>query len=175
MNFFDFSFWQSFVSNLGATIIGVGLGIPVALLINRWVEDRTGKERRKKILKVILDELKENFVYLEMWKSEQFITKKVPELYTFLYTESWDAFSNGGELEWINDPLLLNTLATCYNKINAVKYNANKYLDFVFTRYMVDTEIVEAVKKRLIQSVETAWTVLKYSQEYMEAVAKKDR
>jgi ABC-type spermidine/putrescine transport system permease subunit I len=51
MNFFDFSFWQNFVSNLLATIIGVALGIPVAFWINRRVGDITEKKKERKYYK----------------------------------------------------------------------------------------------------------------------------
>ena len=45
MDFFDFVFWQNFVSDSFATILGVVIGIPVALLIDRLVSQwQKGKE-----------------------------------------------------------------------------------------------------------------------------------
>ena len=57
-------FWQAFIADLGATIIGVALSIPVALLLNRLIEGITEKKRRTKILRVLYDELRENLNYL---------------------------------------------------------------------------------------------------------------
>ena len=48
MNFFDFSFWQNFVSNALATFLGAIFGIPIALLLSRYQEKIAEKERKSK-------------------------------------------------------------------------------------------------------------------------------
>lgn len=64
MYFFDFSFWQSFVSNALATIIEVVLGILGALWINGLVKSRTEKEKKTKILNLLIGELQGNYSIL---------------------------------------------------------------------------------------------------------------
>jgi len=44
VNFFDTTFWQSFLSNALATFLGVIIGIPVALWISQYRERKTEKE-----------------------------------------------------------------------------------------------------------------------------------
>jgi hypothetical protein len=185
MNFFDFSFWQSFVSNLSATLIGafigVGLGIPAALWINRLIESKTEKERKKKILKVLLSEITENYYYLEIWKDKKFDFSKIQSLRLGifplcidLFIESWDAFKNGGELEWIKEPIIIDTLATCYNKISAIKYIANKYLDFAYSdSKVIDQDTLEFVGSRLKRQVDDAIKILAVNKEILEFESKK--
>jgi hypothetical protein len=48
MDLFNVSFWQGFLGNLLATIIGVAVGIPVAFWINRRVETLTQQEMKEK-------------------------------------------------------------------------------------------------------------------------------
>jgi hypothetical protein len=117
MNFFDFTFWQSFVSNLGATIIGVGLGIPVALLINRWIERRTEKERKKKILTLLRDELSYNEIEFDRMQNIDILNRESGVLSSILRNELWKAYSDGGELEWIKNVDLLAKIADTYYSI----------------------------------------------------------
>jgi hypothetical protein len=44
-----------------------------------------------------------------------------------LRNESWKAFSDGGELEWVKDPKLLNDLSDAYYAIRSVMSLSDKY------------------------------------------------
>ena len=176
MDFFNSPFWQSFVSNLCATIIGVGLGIPVALFINGLIEKKTRRERKNKILQVLLDETKENSVCLELWGGPQDFSKirsvrnGILNLCVSLYTESWDAFSNGGELGWINDPFLLNTLATSYNKVSGIKFLANRYFDLAYSgNKEIDQETLEFIGIKLSERVNGALKHLSATEELLKS------
>lgn len=104
MYFFDFSFWQSFVSNLGATIFGAGLGVFGALWLNNHLEKRTEKERKKKILRLLKHELLMNFSAFVDWnRKEDTLLNKCTNLSVFLKSEYWKAFSDGGELQWMKE------------------------------------------------------------------------
>ncbi len=81
MEFFDFAFWQNFVSNSLATLAGVVVGIPVALLIDRLVSKWQAKEefnrqkeaaqRRKiQLLQTLKDALQKNFALVEQIEKE---------------------------------------------------------------------------------------------------------
>ena len=65
-NFFDYPTVQGLVSGIIATIVGVALGIPVAFWINRLGEARTEKEKKTKILGVLLDEL-DTLLYISIF------------------------------------------------------------------------------------------------------------
>jgi hypothetical protein len=114
VNFFDFTLWQSIVSDLSATIIGIALGIPVALIINRWIEGKTEKERKKKILQLLHNELTLNLFNLNKWKEGKSNFDEIVMLEGKFKDESWRAFSDGGELEWIKDPQLLDIISNAY-------------------------------------------------------------
>ncbi len=131
MDFFDFSFWQSFLSNMGATIIGVGLGIPAALWINRQIEGKTEKERKKKLLSIIKVELGENQFVLNDWIEQGKPKTNILQLTAMLKDESWSAFSNGGELQWIKDPKLLAELSDRFSTIHSIKYVADQYFKLI--------------------------------------------
>jgi hypothetical protein len=54
MNFFDFGFWQAFVSNAAATLVDVAMGIPIALWISSYQEKTSEKKRKNKILRPVI-------------------------------------------------------------------------------------------------------------------------
>jgi hypothetical protein len=129
MGFFDFSFWQNFGSNLLATLIGVALGIPVAFWINKRVEANTEKENKARILRVLLDDLLHIKSFVDGWQARAKKMKKTVPRADSLTDETWRAFSDGGELQWIRDPVLLRRLAMIYARINFIKYLSEKHWD----------------------------------------------
>lgn len=81
MEFFDFAFWQNFASNSFATLLGVTLGIPVALLIDRLVNQWQEKEeftkqkdalqqRKTQLLQTLKDNLHKNLALIEQMERE---------------------------------------------------------------------------------------------------------
>jgi len=65
-------------------------------------------------------------------------------------TESWDSFSDGGELQWINDPELLHHLSDAYAEINHFAFIFEKYVDADLFLKSVGTP---ELKERIFQSV----------------------
>ncbi|MBI5954445.1 MAG: hypothetical protein HY865_22540 [Chloroflexi bacterium] len=128
MNFFDFSFWQGFVGNLLATVIGIAFGIPVGLFFDRIVESKNEKKKRHKILENLLIEMLPNYAKLEAWKKRQNEDLNTSIYAAFLSDEVWNTFSDGGELQYINDTMLLASLAMVYADIKRVKYIHGLYL-----------------------------------------------
>jgi len=106
MEFFSAEFWQSFVSNALATCIGAGLGVLGALWLSRYQEKSSEKERKKKILRLLFNELLGNLTQLSAFQKSQIKYREALTLSALLRNESWRAFSDGGELEWIKDPQL---------------------------------------------------------------------
>ncbi len=114
MNFFDSSFWQSFVSNLLATLLGVAIGIPVALWLRGFQERRTEKERKRNILEKLKKELLFNLDNIYMREDEKWDIDDINKI--FYYTigikeEVYRGLSDGGELQWIKDVDLLETIS----------------------------------------------------------------
>ena len=131
VDFFDTSFWQSFVSNAFATFLGAGFGVLGALLLNNYLERRTEKERKKKILSVLQVELIENLTVLNGWGKSGKKKVEVLQLTAILKDESWSAFSDGGELEWIKDPYLLAELSDAFSTIRSIKFLADRYFNLI--------------------------------------------
>jgi len=127
MEFFSVEFWQSFVSNTLATFIGAGLGVLGALWLSRYQERSSEKERKKKILRLIQNELLGNVVQLSGFQKSEVKHREALTLSALLRNESWKAFSDGGELEWIKDPNLLDDLSEAYFAIRSVMNLSDKY------------------------------------------------
>lgn len=127
MEFFSLEFWQSFVSNALATFIGAGLGILGALWVNNYLEKKSEEERKKKILKQLFNELVVNLTHLSAFQESQTRYKEALILSALLRNESWKAFSDGGELEWIKDPSLLYKISDAYYYIRSATDLSDKY------------------------------------------------
>jgi len=127
MEFFSVEFWQSFVSNTLATFIGAGSGVLGALWLSRYQERSSEKERKKKILRLIQNELLGNVVQLSGFQKSEVKHREALTLSALLRNESWKAFSDGGELEWIKDPNLLDDLSEAYFAIRSVMNLSDKY------------------------------------------------
>jgi hypothetical protein len=150
MNFFDINFWQGFVGNLLATIIGVATGIPVAFWINRQVETGTEYEKKKKILELLSPEIENNRNIINAWQAQGESNWTLTTIGLKLRDEVWNAFSDGGELAWIKDITLLANLADVYGKIKRIKYLSDKYVDFNSR----DTTTNQIIKGELLYSLQ---------------------
>jgi hypothetical protein len=123
---FDIEFWKNFLSNLLATFLGLIIGIPVALWINRFQQKATEvsenkridletSTRKEKILNLIKAELEFN--------EEIFSTRNNDEIYisgldTYKFKlETWGSISDGGEIQWIQNLDLLNAVSLAYYAI----------------------------------------------------------
>lgn len=126
---------------LFATFLGVGLGIPAGLYLEGRIEKRTGEKRRAKILSAIRDELEINVGYLTSYKANlENIGRGGSYPVTTIRNETWITFREGGELEWINDPILLNQLASVYFLITVINHMTEKYYDKVLRFNIEKTE-----------------------------------
>lgn len=127
MEFFNTEFWQSFVSNAFATFIGAVLGVFSALWLSKYQDLSAEKERKKKILNLLFNELVVNLTQLSAFQKSKTKYKDALILSDLLRNESWKAFSDGGELEWIKDPKLVDELSNAYYAIRSVMGLSEKY------------------------------------------------
>jgi hypothetical protein len=130
------TFWDSFLSNLLATSVGLIVGIPIAITLSKYQEREVEKERKAKILKLLRTELFVNLTQLSSWKESGSDDTELIIMGGFLKNDAWKAFSDGGELEWIKDPELLGDLSWAYSTIQSVKYVLEKHYSL---EYIVKT------------------------------------
>ena len=123
-------FQEGAMGNLFATILGVVVGIPIALEISRRQQDsqsaaaqaeRQAEEtkRKRKILSLLRTELEDN--------RSDLVAKRKPidnggkrEVHTIsLRDEMWAAFSDGGELQHVNNPDVLAAIANAYYQVRS--------------------------------------------------------
>jgi len=175
------------MGNLFATILGVVVGIPIAIelsrrqqaLENAITEARKNKEesqRREKILSLIRSELAVNRNDLkERTKNIQTGGKREVHVNT-LHDEMWEAFSDGGELHYINDPELLALIAGAYYEIQTIihlersfmeaihfpgmkikqdKYPQDYYLEYLSATDPVCLEAIDIAIKRIDSQIGT--------------------
>ena len=149
MEFFNQDFWRDFVSNGGATLLGAIVGIPIALWISNFQGKREENERKKKILNLLFQELLTNLGTVSGWKrrSNNFMIESL-DLIVFLKLEHWDAFSDGGELQWIKNPTLLGTIAEAYNYIRMLRELCSKYFEALpIQKFDQSGEFISEVQK----------------------------
>jgi hypothetical protein len=133
------------MGNWAATMIGVILGIPIALEISRRQQAAESKQRETKILILLHNELQHNFLLFKKWVKllEQDLAIKLATTGTFqaelagekpiasqlirvaqntpMKTELWKTFTEGGEIQWIKDLDILDKLSDAYYHIRELE------------------------------------------------------
>lgn len=104
-SFFDTAFWQSFISDASATFLGVLLGVPVALWIERWRARQATTDRRLQILKLLRDTLVKNHALLQ-----QMVAEVKPD-YVIFYNVDNTVLDSTASLKYeLLDDVVLNRL-----------------------------------------------------------------
>jgi hypothetical protein len=106
-----------------------------------------------------------NFGKLSRWEKGENKIIIASELLIFLKTEYWKAFSDGGELQWIKDPILLSEIAEAYNFIRMISDTVNKYVNFSQTQYIVSTgdtnaHIRASYRNTNTDAISSLWSLL---------------
>ena len=173
MDFFDFSFWKDFVSNAFSTFLGALVGIPIALGISGYQNKQQESERKHKILRILMQELMMNFGQLTRWDKSKNPLSITSELCVFLKTEYWKAFSDGGELQWIKDPVLLTDIAEAYNFIRMMKELSERYLDLQqSSHHTAAKEPLAHIWKLLVKGIELTKLEISKATESIEKARK---
>ena len=122
------SFTENAMGNLFATILGVLVGVPIALELSRRQQqatlfasltERQSNEatRKRKVLALLRNELSLNLAGIGDRRAS-IKTGGKREVYTqSLQDQLWATFSDGGELQYVNNPDLLAALADAYNHV----------------------------------------------------------
>jgi len=165
MNLFDFSFFQGFLGNLFATVIGVIIGIPVAFWINRRVEAITERDKRQQIKSTLTDELTLTHNRISLWiKDGKKGLHAVIILVQSIDDQLWRSLSNGGELQWIKDPKLLVVLSNTYTSMRNVRNVADKYHDaLIHEGTLTSKRDISVLEKHLQVSIEATKDLIQIS------------
>ena len=126
----DFS---QFVSDLLSTIIGVGLALWGAIWLDRRTHTREREaqskkkvERARRVLRLLRDELLYDSNALSR------IDDNIMTTFAQLKIESWQAFSDGGELRAIDDPELLASISSAYALIGQFTFLYSHFFQMKF-------------------------------------------
>jgi hypothetical protein len=87
-------------------------------------------------VRLLFNELLVNQVVLSGWHDSKDQNGEARILSAILRIESFKAFSDGGELQWIKDPELLDKISEAYFMIRSVSQMSDKYYGML----MVDWE-----------------------------------
>lgn len=133
-------FVESAMANLFATILGVLVGLPIALEISRRQQSAAQAaaareksadigSRRRKVLRLIRDELQKNIDGIMERIAPIFQGGKRAVFTHSLRNQLWLAFADGGELQYVDDPGLLATLAEAYHGVAYCILLEQKFFD----------------------------------------------
>jgi uncharacterized membrane protein len=159
----DSAFMDSTMANWFATMVGVLIGIPIALYLSNWqqmeqekkqqqeTQAREAQARRTRILTLIGQELRYNQDARGSPRPEATGSEKRIVSLDGLKDELWNAFSDGGELEWIRDLQLLHLISFAYHYIRRMRHLRNLYLQVAFL-----------IDKESVRTPQTLETLVKY-------------
>lgn len=128
------------MGNLFATILGVLVGLPIALEVSRRQQSATQAAaalersadlavRRRKVLTLLREELQKNILGV-MERMAPIAQGAKRAVFTHsLRNQLWLAFADGGELQYVDDPGLLATLAEAYHEVAYCILLEQKYFD----------------------------------------------
>ena len=153
----DPSFRNNAMGNWFATMIGAFIGFLSAFEISRQQQKKEEQTKEKeelnhkvKILTLIKNELVANLEELtnRQPSAEEGTNRKV--IVPGLRDELWNAFSDGGELQWIRDAELLDVISTAYHYIRGIIYLEERYFEAThFPGMMIQQE--EYPKDRILR------------------------
>lgn len=134
------AFRDNAMGNWFATMIGAFIGILIALEINRvqqiiqeknerTIREKEEREHKAKILRLVKREIEYNRTVLLARQPDKKGEKHRKVLVNRLKDELWNAFSDGGELQWIKDLQLLDFISMAYYHIRTIIYLEDKYFE----------------------------------------------
>lgn len=131
----SFNYFDGFTGNLLATLIGVIFGVPIAFEIEEIKNKQEQKkniqdlrERAKRVCLLLKEELIDNLSRLNERKN---FPDTLPLDY-FLRGDVWRAMSESTEIRYIDNPELLQSIASAYSYIHIVSKLEDKFLECLY-------------------------------------------
>lgn len=138
----DQSFLDGTMGNWFATIMGLIAGVPIGLWINQKQQDLQEKERvifekkisderKNRVLTLLRNELDTNRQFLNLLVEKQ---NEQPDIAILAGMKNvlWKAFSDSGELHWVDNPSLIDKISNAYYNINQLIEYEHRYSDPYF-------------------------------------------
>ena len=160
--FYGSSFVQDFASNWLATFLGVIVGVPTALFLAEYQEKNTEREHREKILFLIKEDLENNLEIMKSWKETDGSVFNIRPLAFDLGSELWEAFSDGGELQWIKDPGLLGLVAEAFSSIKSLK----AYIDWG----LAEKSLTQIARRKIELEFELCMDTIENTVRYLKTI-----
>lgn len=119
------SFWDNTMGNMLATVLALIAGVPIAFWIDRLAQSRqehqkyhTDRKREKELLQLIKEELyfSHNSLFLKGKRGNKASVTIQP-----LKSDLWDSLISSEETKYIEEPSLLNRIASAYYVLKIVK------------------------------------------------------
>ncbi len=172
------SFYADFLSGFLATAMGAILGIPLALWVSDYQEKSVERERKEKILNLISKEIVDNQKILSVLQKSENKRGEIWITGSLLRDEAWRALSDGGELEWIKDPGLIDTLADVYYIIRSIKELSDRYCSILSGNTkeissITINNVFNAINDQVINSETIFRNATKVIREHMEKRSRK--
>lgn len=128
------------MGNLFATILGVLVGLPIALEVSRRQQSVANAAaaletsakvgaRRRKVLILLREELQKNIDGLTQRIAPIAQGAKRAVFTHSLRNQLWLAFADGGELQYVDNPRLLAILADAYHEVAYCILMEHKFFD----------------------------------------------
>lgn len=171
------TFLDGAMGNLFATLLGVVVGIPIALELSRYqqtsalasakhAEAAEGVNRKRSVLTHLRKELVSNRDQVLECRQPLSKSEKRSVLTNPLRYELWTVFSDSGELRYIDNPDLLAALAQAFHEVKATAQMERLLLEvshFPGIRMQgsrhIDENLIEYITNddpHLLQSIENA-------------------
>lgn len=130
------------MGNWFATMLGLIAGVPIAFWINQKQQEfqekerndserQISQERKYKVLELLRNELDVNKQHLNFLIEKQSEQSKI-RILAGMKNVLWRAFSDSGELHWIDNPALMDKISTAYYNVNALISYESQYSDPYF-------------------------------------------
>lgn len=150
----NLNFWDSVATNLIATGLALIAGIPIAFWVDRQLKHREGENkyredrlRETRILVLIKEELdfSLNSLFLNGKRGNKESLTIQP-----LKSDLWDAFIAGEDVKYIEEPELLNRIASAYYVLKIVK-NIEYQAHIAFRTSAISFTLSDGIKKNSAQ------------------------
>lgn len=117
-------FWLGTMANLLATVVGVAVGIPAGLWVDRVVEANRQKLQKRHIGRILRDELDQALDH-DLLKDP--LKPQVSPVY--IDKGAWEAASSSGDSNSIQDTELLGRIHNAYHRIDSLNEWLSRFYD----------------------------------------------